>query len=81
MAQTIQDAGSGSQSSAASVATPGKETQIDPDDYKPSEAVSGNTIDTSKLEVGEAGKGEVVMEDDPVMSTPSDSKVIFEKPE
>ena len=81
VAQTIQDAGSGSQSSAASVATPGKETQINPDDYRPSSAVNGNTIDTSKLEVGEGGKGDVVMGDDPAQGAPDESKVVFEKPE
>ena len=81
VAQTIQEAGSGSQSSAASVATPGKETQINPDDYNPSDAVNGNTIDTSKLEVGEESKGEVVLGDDPAMANPSEPKVVFEKPE
>lgn len=50
--QAIQDAASGSQNSAAAVATPGKETEIDPDNYASSEAVSGNKIDTTKLEVG-----------------------------
>ena len=81
VAQTIQEAGSGSQSSAASVATPGKETQINPEDYRPSDAVNGNTIDTSKLEVGEGDKGEIVMGEDPALSTPDESKVVFEQPE
>ena len=81
VAQTIQEAGSGSQSSAASVATPGQETQINPDDYKPSSAVNGNTIDTSKLEVGEGSKGEIVMSEDPVINTPDESIVVFEQPE
>ena len=81
VAQTIQEAGSGSQSSAASVATPGKETQIDPDDYRPSSAVNGNTIDTSKLGVGDGGNGGVVMGEDPAMNNSGESKVVFEKPE
>ena len=79
--QTIQEAGSGSQSSAASVATPGKETAIDPKDYNSSSAVNGNTIDTSKLEVGTGEKGEIVMEDESSASSTSGSKVVFEKPE
>ena len=81
VAQTIQEAGSGSQSSAASVATPGKETQIDPDDYRPSSAVNGNTIDTSKLGVGDGGNEGVVMGEDPAMNNSGESKVVFEKPE
>ena len=80
VAQTIQEAGSGSQSSAASVATPGQETQINPGDYKPSSAVNGNTIDTSKLGVGEGGKGEIVMSEDPAMNVSGDSVVVFEQP-
>ena len=79
VAQTIQDAGSGSQSSAAAVATPGQETQINPDDYNESEAVSGNTIDTTKLEVGSADSGEVVLENEG--ATPeTGAKIVFEKP-
>ena len=81
VAQTIQEAGSGSQSSAASVATPGKETQINPDDYRSSDAVNGNTIDTSKLGVGESSKGEILMDEDPAMNASDGSKVVFEKPE
>ena len=79
VAQTIQDAGSGSQSSAAAVATPGQETQINPNDYNESEAVSGNTIDTTKLEVGSADSGEVVLENED--ATPeTGAKIVFEKP-
>ena len=58
----IQNAGSDSQSTAAAVATPGQETEINPDDYAAGDAVEGNTIDTTKLEVGEQGE-EIVMED------------------
>ncbi len=86
VAQSIQEAGNDSKSSAASVATPGKETAIDPQEYKSSEAVSGNTIDTSKLEVGSTEKSTVSMEEikeaQEVSSTASTtaSKVVFEEP-
>ena len=79
VAQSIQEAGSGSQNSAAAVATPGKDTQIDPDDYNESEAVNGNTIDTTKLEVGTAENGEIVLENDSAVPEDGD-KVVFENP-
>ena len=79
VAQSIQDAGSDSQNSAAAVATPGKETQIDSSDYNESAAVNGNTIDTSKLEVGSSDKGEVVLENENPVPEEGD-KVIFENP-
>lgn len=62
VARSIQEAGSGSQNSAASVATPGQETEINPDDYTSSDAVKGNTIDTTKLEVGQKTE-DIVMEE------------------
>ena len=79
--QSIQEAGSGSQSSAASIATPGKETQIDPRDYNTSDAVSGNTIDTSKLEVGTGDQGGVAILEDSSEVPLNDTGVKFEKPE
>ena len=79
--QSIQEAGSGSQSSAASIATPGKETQIDPKDYNTSDAVSGNTIDTSKLEVGTGDQGGVAILEDSSEVPLNDTGVKFEKPE
>ena len=79
VAQSIQEAGSGSQNSAAAVATPGKDTQIDPSDYNESEAVNGNTIDTTKLEVGTGENGEVVLENDSAVPEDGD-KVVFENP-
>lgn len=62
VAQNIQEAGAGSQSSAAAVATPGQETEVKAEDYTESDAVQGNTIDTTKLDVGEGSTG-VVMEE------------------
>ena len=79
VAQSIQEAGSGSQSSAASVATPGQETQINPDDYNESSAVSGNTIDTSKLEVGSGDQKEVTLDNENSMGE-AGGKVVFENP-
>ena len=79
--QSIQEAGSGSQSSAASIATPGKETQIDLRDYNTSDAVSGNTIDTSKLEVGTGDQGGVAILEDSSEVPLNDTGVKFEKPE
>ena len=79
--QSIQEAGSGSQSSAASIATPGQETEIDPDNYNPSDAVNGNTIDTSKLEVGTAEQEAVTMQENPADASTADTAVIFETPE
>ena len=72
----IQEAGSESQSNAAAVATPGQETEIDADDYASSDAVQGNTIDTTKLDVGDENEG-VVM-DESVPSESSETGITFE---
>jgi hypothetical protein len=74
--QNIQEAGSESQSNAAAVATPGQETEIDADDYASSDAVQGNTIDTTKLDVGDENEG-VVM-DESVPSESSETGITFE---
>ena len=52
VAQSIQEAGADSQSSAAAVATPGMNTEITQDDIPGSDAVNGLSIDTTRLEVG-----------------------------
>ncbi len=77
VAQSIQNAGADSQNSAAAVATPGQETEVKADDLAPSDAVEGNTIDTTKLDVGEKDSGEVTMED---AQNPEDSenKIVFD---
>ena len=62
VAKSIQDAGTDSQNSAAAVATPGNETEIKTQDIAPSTAVEGNTIDTTRLEVGTNEESSVVME-------------------
>ena len=74
--QNIQEAGSGSQSGAAAVATPGQGTEINADDYKSSDAVQGNTIDTTKLEVGNGDSG--VSMDQSVTPDGGNSAVTFE---
>lgn len=77
VAQSIQDAGTDSQNNAAAVATPGQETEVKAKDLAPSDAVEGNTIDTSKLGVGDQNKDQVMMEEtqDPAAGT---DKVTFE---
>ena len=77
VAQSIQNAGADSQNSAAAVATPGQETEVKANDLAPSDAVEGNTIDTTKLDVGEKDSGEVTMED---AQNPEDSenKIVFD---
>ena len=77
VAQSIQDAGTDSQNSAAAVATPGRETEVKAEDLAPSDAVEGNTIDISKLEVGDQNSDQVVMEEtmDPTEGT---DKITFE---
>lgn len=62
IAQSIQNAGSDSQSSAAAVATPGQETEVKAGDLNPSNAVEGNTIDTTKLDVGTQGSDGLTMD-------------------
>lgn len=79
-AQSIQQAGSGSQSSAAAVATPGQQTEIDPGKYNSSDAVNGNTIDTSKLEVGSGGEGEVAMPGEENSTSSGTGRIVFENP-
>ena len=74
--QNIQEAGSGSQSGAAAVATPGQGTEISADDYRSSDAVQGNTIDTTRLGVGDGGSG-VAMDETPA-SDGSGNAVTFE---
>ena len=77
VAQSIQNAGADSQNSAAAVATPGQETEVKADDLAPSDAVEGNTIDTTKLDVGSKDSGEVVMED-ALNPADSEDKVVFD---
>jgi hypothetical protein len=74
--QNIQEAGSGSQSGAAAVATPGQGTEINAGAYKSSDAVQGNTIDTTKLEVGDGESG--VSMDQSITPDGGDSAVTFE---
>ena len=81
VAAAIQEAGSGSQNSAAAVATPGQDSEIDPDSYNASDAVNGNTIDTSKLEVGTGTGDEIVVETEENPAAGSTGAVVFEKPE
>ena len=47
------------------------------DDLAPSDAVEGNTIDTTKLDVGSKDSGEVVMED-ALNPADSEDKVVFD---
>ena len=79
-AQSIQQAGSGSQSSAAAVATPGQQTEIDPGKYNSSDAVNGNTIDISKLEVGSGREGEVAMPGEENSTSSGTGRIVFENP-
>ena len=77
VAKSIQDAGTDSQNSAAAVATPGNETEIKTQDIAPSTAVEGNTIDTTRLEVGTNEESSVVMENTQ-QPVGSEEKITFE---
>ncbi len=77
VAKTIQEAGTDSKNTAAAVATPGQETEMKPQDLAPSQAAEGNTIDVSKLEVGDQNEEQVKMEETQEPSEGSD-RVVFE---